>query len=929
MKPTKAFLTLCSVLTFLVGGKTACAAAEPRIYLRGTFAPFAMCMANMSIANQVSFAEKVGFTGMGLSGMVKYQVNQAVNLPQVVSGKFKIPSVLWYSNINEPINVPWLDSILDDAKKVDMAVWMVSGGNKNRLDSTKSLAVSRLKVVAERCRAKGVRMVLYPHLGTAFETAEDGMEALDSLRRHGYSEVKLSIHLCHEVKKGNGGRIASIVSKVAPYLAMATVNGADSNTYRLNDGWATAIMPLDAGTYDPKVFLKALSQAKFDGPIELHTYGLKSPVDPAYDGHFERSLARWNEWVTNVPPVEASASPAPLGTDLVAYAICMAGQSIANQVGFAEKAGYTSIGLAGMIQYQLAQAASLPQIATGKVRIRNVRWYSSIRDTLDTVWLDAVLADTRKLGASVWMVSGGNKDKSDATKSIAISKLRRVADRCKVAGVPLVVYPHQGTLFDGVEEGLAALDSLRRWGHPEVGISMDYSHELARGNQLRIPALVAKAAPYLAIATVSGADVDGAGVVKPLDQGTLEIAPYLDALATAGFSGAVQLQTAGLPSPADANYDGHLERSLTRWNRIVAPVVDHRLPIEGGLVPFATCMATQSVASQVEASSKAGYSGIGLAGLIRYQMDQLAVLPQVASGAFRVRSAMWYTSIQDALDTAWLDGVLVAAKKMGTSIWMVSGGNRDKSDATKSVAIAKLHRVADRCRNAGVDLVVYPHLGTLFDGVEDGLQVLDSLRRLGHPEVRISLDLSHELTRGGMDRILPMVEKAGPSLGIATISGVDAGGKIRALDEGSLAVGGYLEALVKIGYKGPILLHTSGLSSPFSASYDNHLARSLAKWQEWVRPVGSNALPALKEESASAMRDGKTAARVHWQTEFGRVRVHAPEGSTTRLFSLDGREIPGVQESAGVWVFPARGVGNRLLRVHGPAGIVSAMVPAL
>ncbi|MBK9578827.1 MAG: sugar phosphate isomerase/epimerase [Fibrobacteres bacterium] len=701
MKPTKAFLTLCSVLTFLVGGKTACAAAEPRIYLRGTFAPFAMCMANMSIANQVSFAEKVGFTGMGLSGMVKYQVNQAVNLPQVVSGKFKIPSVLWYSNINEPINVPWLDSILDDAKKVDMAVWMVSGGNKNRLDSTKSLAVSRLKVVAERCRAKGVRMVLYPHLGTAFETAEDGMEALDSLRRHGYSEVKLSIHLCHEVKKGNGGRIASIVSKVAPYLAMATVNGADSNTYRLNDGWATAIMPLDAGTYDPKVFLKALSQAKFDGPIELHTYGLKSPVDPAYDGHFERSLARWNEWVTNVPPVEASASPAPLGTDLVAYAICMAGQSIANQVGFAEKAGYTSIGLAGMIQYQLAQAASLPQIATGKVRIRNVRWYSSIRDTLDTVWLDAVLADTRKLGASVWMVSGGNKDKSDATKSIAISKLRRVADRCKVAGVPLVVYPHQGTLFDGVEEGLAALDSLRRWGHPEVGISMDYSHELARGNQLRIPALVAKAAPYLAIATVSGADVDGAGVVKPLDQGTLEIAPYLDALATAGFSGAVQLQTAGLPSPADANYDGHLERSLTRWNRIVAPVVDHRLPIEGGLVPFATCMATQSVASQVEASSKAGYSGIGLAGLIRYQMDQLAVLPQVASGAFRVRSAMWYTSIQDALDTAWLDGVLVAAKKMGTSIWMVSGGNRDKSDATKSVAIAKLHRVADRCRNGG------------------------------------------------------------------------------------------------------------------------------------------------------------------------------------------------------------------------------------
>lgn len=928
MKFSNVLSSIVLACAVLIGGKPAGAATEAKIYLKGSLVPFSMCMAGMSIANQVAYAEKAGYTGMGLPGMVKYQINQAVNLPQVVSGKFRLPSVLWYSNINDSINVPLLDSILDDAKKVDMAIWMVSGGNKNRLDTTKSLAISRLRVVAERCRAKGVRLVLYPHLGTAFETAEDGLDALDSLRRYGFPEVKLSVHLCHEVKKGNGYRIASIVAKVAPYLALASVNGADSNTYRLNDGWVSGIMPLDVGTFDAKVFLNALSQAGFEGPIELHTYGLKSPTDPTYDSHLERSLAKWNEWVTTVAPVVVPPSVSDLGKDLVAYSICMSGQSIANQVGLVEKAGYGSIGLPGLIQYQLAQAVSLPQVATGKVRIANVRWYSSIADAFDTVWFDAVLANTKKLGATIWMVSGGNRDKSDATKSIAIAKLHRVADRCKAAGVPLVVYPHLGTLFDGVEEGLAVLDSLRRLGNPEVGISIDYSQELAKGNQQRMPALVAKAAPYLAIATVSGADVNGAGAVKALDQGSLDILPYLDALAKAGFAGAIQLQTTGLSSPADPNYDLHLEHSLVRWNQIVTPVVDNRISLEGGLVPFATCMATQSVASQVDAAGKAGYSGIGMSGLIRYQMDQLVALPQVASGAFRVRSAMWYTSIQDALDTAWLDGVLANAKKMGTSIWMVSGGNRDKTDATKSLAIAKLHRVADRCRAAGVDLVVYPHLGTLFDGVEDGLQVLDSLRRLGHPEVRISLDLSHELTRGGMDRILSLVEKAGPYLGIATVSGVEAGGKIRSLDEGTLDVSSYLAALAKVKYKGPLLLQTTGLSNPYDAAYDGHLARSLAKWQEWVLPAPAAASPEQGETILASKHLQTEVVQPVWRIHSGRLVVEGLRDGRARLFSLDGREIPGICEAGGRWIFPLAGASSRVLRIQGPGMSISAMVPA-
>lgn len=286
-------------MLLLVGCNPADSAPIP---LEGPFVPFAMCMAELPAQRQMETVRRMGFRGLGLAGMDAGTIAQFARLPEVESGAFKVPSVLWYFPIFDTIRLPWLDSILEDAHKMDMAIWMVGSAQGRRDEIARSRAVAQFALVAQHCRSKGARLVVYPHVGTVMETAEDGLWMLDSLRRKGFPEVRLSIHLCHELKKGNRDRLPEIVAKVAPYLALASVSGADKYTNWKGSEWASAIKPLDEGSYDARIFLRALSDAGYRGPIELHTFGLKSPQARDYDRHLERSLATWSRWVVRPSP---------------------------------------------------------------------------------------------------------------------------------------------------------------------------------------------------------------------------------------------------------------------------------------------------------------------------------------------------------------------------------------------------------------------------------------------------------------------------------------------------------------------------------------------------------------------------------------------------------------------------------------------------
>lgn len=271
---------------------------EPPIPLPGPFAPFGICMGGMKPSEQVAYCRKIGFSGIGLQDVDGKVLGEFAALPEVASGEFEIHSAMWWTNVTKPvIDTNWLDAALEQARKMDLAVWMVLDG-PDKSERSRSTAVSMAATAALRCRAKGVRLVLYPHGGCVVSSAEEALALLDSLDRRGVSEVGLSIHLCHELKAGNRDRLPEVVRKVAHRIQLATVSGADSDTYgKDDDNWASAIKPLDQGTFDSRIYLRALSEAGYTGPILLHTYNLKTPGAPDYDGHLERSWGWWQSAV--------------------------------------------------------------------------------------------------------------------------------------------------------------------------------------------------------------------------------------------------------------------------------------------------------------------------------------------------------------------------------------------------------------------------------------------------------------------------------------------------------------------------------------------------------------------------------------------------------------------------------------------------------
>lgn len=281
--------------------------AGTRIALRSEFVPFGLCLSNsnwsMTAAAQIELCQSLGYNGYGLASFGSEGALRAFAVhPEVDSGRFRIHSALWWTDVATVFNWPDIDKRLDQAASMDMAIWMVVAGAKNAANI--EIAYANIKTAAQHCAAKKAKLVLYPHEGTTFVSAEEAQAFLRRLRADPELSgpekacVSISVHLCHELKAGNGSRIAAVVAAVAPDCTLASVNGAEADT-RSRGGWTTGIRPLDQGNYDVRPFLQALADAGYTGPMEYHTYNLP---DPRHDDHLERTLLRWRQLVAPPAP---------------------------------------------------------------------------------------------------------------------------------------------------------------------------------------------------------------------------------------------------------------------------------------------------------------------------------------------------------------------------------------------------------------------------------------------------------------------------------------------------------------------------------------------------------------------------------------------------------------------------------------------------
>lgn len=268
--------------------------AGRRVTLANPFVPFAMCCASQSAANQITACQKAGYTGIGLGGGSPSVLKAFADHPEVSSGRFRVYSMLWYKKVAEDLGAANLDAMLVQAARMGMALWVVPSIPKSE-DTDGALTEAFYHTIADHCQTYGVQLVLYPHTGCSIQTAEDGLAMRNRLAALGHSEVKTSIHLCHEMVMGNRDRLAAAVAAVKDHIVLATIGGSETS----GNSWDQLIQPLDQGAYDPAPFLRLLADAGYTGPIEYHTYALP---DPSYDSHFARTLTRWRQLVAPPAP---------------------------------------------------------------------------------------------------------------------------------------------------------------------------------------------------------------------------------------------------------------------------------------------------------------------------------------------------------------------------------------------------------------------------------------------------------------------------------------------------------------------------------------------------------------------------------------------------------------------------------------------------
>ncbi|MFI5380349.1 MAG: sugar phosphate isomerase/epimerase family protein [Tepidisphaerales bacterium] len=154
----------------------------------------------------------------------------------------------------------------------------------------------------------------------------------------------------------------------------------------------------------------------------------------------------------------------------------------------------------------------------------------------------------------IWLHIGGTGPAFDKLtgKEPLVTKLRSLSDIAAANGLRIAIYPHLGewTARFGDATRLAKVVN-----HPQFGVTFNLCHNLAAGDEAKIPALLDDAKDVLVTVTINGAD---AGVstgnwdrlIQPLDKGTFDVGTVLKKLKQIGFTGPIGFQGYGIKSDA-------------------------------------------------------------------------------------------------------------------------------------------------------------------------------------------------------------------------------------------------------------------------------------------------------------------------------------------------------------------------------------------
>ena len=225
---------------------------------------------NLSPEIQVNTLYNLGMDGMileidrkKLPSLIDYYSTN-----KVVNKEFQIYDIFTILEIDKPNQIDVINAIYATTKCSGTRLQVIFKGNKNSPN-----LVATIASIASIAKSYDKTLIIYPHQGTAIETAEEAYQHIVSCAK---DNVFLAVHLCHELAAGNGPRINEVVKNVSPFIKSVSISGAnvsekDNNSLPL---WYWGIKPLNMGNYDYHEFINSLHSNQYKGPIAIHTWGI-------------------------------------------------------------------------------------------------------------------------------------------------------------------------------------------------------------------------------------------------------------------------------------------------------------------------------------------------------------------------------------------------------------------------------------------------------------------------------------------------------------------------------------------------------------------------------------------------------------------------------------------------------------------------------
>jgi len=242
---------------------------------------------DMPVKERATYLYNQGFKGVTFSVNNEQQLQKLKNYletDEVQSGKLSIPIVylVYKFEKKEELDNIWKQILAINRK---MPLWVIVR-NDDKL-ATREKTVELFTKMTTEAEKTGSDIVIYPHDNTFIESVEDALPYINEVNK---PNLKLSFHLCHEIRAGNGNRLLDVALSAAPYLTFASISGSNISVTDNALDWSDSIKPLDEGDYPVEDFISVLQKIKFKGKMVLHTFGIKDS-----ENHLSRSLTKWNE----------------------------------------------------------------------------------------------------------------------------------------------------------------------------------------------------------------------------------------------------------------------------------------------------------------------------------------------------------------------------------------------------------------------------------------------------------------------------------------------------------------------------------------------------------------------------------------------------------------------------------------------------------